>query len=345
MIEVKKEGIILEKTSLAFESCGVLNPGVYQEGNDVHLFFRAVTENNHSTIGYCKLVGPMKVVERSDEPIFSPDFDYESHGVEDPRIVNIEEVYYMTYTAYDGINALGCLATSKDLITFQRFGILVPKITRELFTRILDFKPELNEKYYRYNPEWKSTELVNQHFIWDKNVVFFPRRIKGQLCFLHRIKPDIQLVKVNELTDLTPSFWEEYLLHLEAHIVLTAKYKHEVSYIGGGCPPIETEFGWLLIYHSVFDTLEGYVYTACAALLELENPLIELARLPFPLILPEKIWERKGEVNNVCFPTGTAVFNDVLYIYYGAADERIACASTSFSGLTNALQVLTIPTL
>lgn len=345
MIEVKKEGIILEKTSLAFESCGVLNPGVYQEGNDVHLFFRAVTENNHSTIGYCKLVGPMKVVERSDEPIFSPDFDYESHGVEDPRIVKIEEVYYMTYTAYDGINALGCLATSKDLITFQRFGILVPKITRELFTRILDFKPELNEKYYRYNPEWKSTELVNQHFIWDKNVVFFPRRIKGQLCFLHRIKPDIQLVKVNELTDLTPSFWEEYLLHLEAHIVLTAKYKHEVSYIGGGCPPIETEFGWLLIYHSVFDTLEGYVYTACAALLELENPLIELARLPFPLILPEKIWERKGEVNNVCFPTGTAVFNDVLYIYYGAADERIACASTSFSGLTNALQVLTIPTL
>ena len=345
MIEVKKEGIILEKTSLAFESCGVLNPGVYQEGNDVHLFFRAVTENNHSTIGYCKLVGPMKVVERSDEPIFSPDFDYESHGVEDPRIVKIEEVYYMTYTAYDGINALGCLATSKDLITFQRFGILVPKITRELFTRILDFKPELNEKYYRYNPEWKSTELVNQHFIWDKNVVFFPRRIKGQLCFLHRIKPDIQLVKVNELTDLTPSFWEEYLLHLESHIVLTAKYKHEVSYIGGGCPPIETEFGWLLIYHSVFDTLEGYVYTACAALLELENPLIELARLPFPLILPEKIWERKGEVNNVCFPTGTAVFNDVLYIYYGAADERIACASTSFSGLINALQVLTIPTL
>jgi predicted GH43/DUF377 family glycosyl hydrolase len=153
------------------------------------------------------------------------------------------------------------------------------------------------------------------------------------------------LVKINELSDLTSSFWEEYLLHLEEHIILTAKYKHEVSYIGGGCPPIETEFGWLLIYHSVFDTIEGYVYAACAALLELDNPHIERSRLPYPLILPEKVWEKKGEVNNVCFPTGTAVFDDVLYIYYGAADERIACASTSFSSLLEALQLLTITTL
>ncbi len=340
MLEVKKEGIILEKRELDFEKCGVLNPGIYQEGDKVHVFYRAVTENNHSTLGYCILKGPLTVEVRFDQTILAPVFTYESHGVEDARIVKIDDLYYLTYTAYDGINALGCLATSENLIHFKHYGIIVPKISLDLFRHVLDFKPEMNEKYYRYNKEWKSTELVDSNFVWDKNVVFFPRRIQGKLCFLHRIKPEVQLVQIQELSDLTPEFWEDYLLHLEDHIVLSAKYKHEVSYIGGGCPPIETEHGWLVIYHSVYDTLEGYVYVACAALLELENPQNELSRLPYPLIVPEEIWERKGEVNNVCFPTGTAIFGDQLYIYYGAADERIACASMSFSGLVNTLNLL-----
>jgi predicted GH43/DUF377 family glycosyl hydrolase len=46
--------------------------------------------------------------------LFVPEFEYESHGMEDPRIVKIEDTYYLTYTGFDGINALGCLAISKD---------------------------------------------------------------------------------------------------------------------------------------------------------------------------------------------------------------------------------------
>jgi beta-1,2-mannobiose phosphorylase / 1,2-beta-oligomannan phosphorylase len=155
----------------------------------------------------------------------------------------------------------------------------------------------------------------------------------GKLFFLHRIRPDIQVVAVDELTELTTAFWQNYFLHLDQSIVLTARYKHEVSYIGGGCPPIETPHGWLLIYHGVHDTIKGYVYSACAALLELDNPQHEISRLPYPLFKPEEDWELKGYVNNVCFPTGTALFGDTLYIYYGAADEQIACASVSLSAL------------
>ena len=87
MIKVKKEGIILESTSLEFESQAVLNPGCIKVGNNVHMFYRAVRPGNHSSIGYCKLKGPLKVVERSRKPILSPEFPYEQHGVEDPRIV------------------------------------------------------------------------------------------------------------------------------------------------------------------------------------------------------------------------------------------------------------------
>ena len=173
--------------------------------------------------------------------------------------------------------------------------------------------------------------------VWDKNVIFFPRRINGKLHFLHRIKPDIQIVCVNDLNELNPDFWQNYLLRFKDHVVLYPKLKHEISYIGGGCPPIETKEGWLIIYHGVYDTIKGFVYCACAALLDLENPEKVLARLPYALFQPELDWELKGEVNNVCFPTGAVVIDDKLYIYYGAADERIACASMSLSELLSEL--------
>ena len=101
--------------------------------------------------------------------------------------------------------------------------------------------------------------------------------------------------------------------------------------------PLKRAHGWLLIYHGVHDTTTGYVYSACAALLDLDNPQKELARLPFPLFKPELEWELKGEVNNVCFPTGTALLGDRLYIYYGAADERIASVSLSLKELISEL--------
>jgi predicted GH43/DUF377 family glycosyl hydrolase len=79
------------------------------------------------------------------------------------------------------------------------------------------------------------------------------------------------------------------------------------------------------------------VYAACAALLDLKDPTKEIARLPFPLFKPELDWELKGEVNNVVFPTGTSQFGDTLYIYYGAADTRIAVASVSIKELISEL--------
>jgi predicted GH43/DUF377 family glycosyl hydrolase len=339
MIEVKKHGILLMKTSLGFENEGVLNPGAIREGDCVHLFYRAVSNGNYSSIGYCTLNGPLTVQLRLDTPVIYSQFDYESHGVEDPRIVKIDDLYYLTYTAYDGVNALGALAVSKDLVTWDKKGIIVPQITYNEFSRLGESKGAINEKYFRYNEHQGMLEKDGTApLLWDKNLVFFPRKIDGKFCFLHRIKPDIQIVvSVSTLEEITPEFWQQYFLHLEEYIVLTPRYKHEVSYIGGGCPPIETEHGWLLIYHGVYDTIKGYVYSACAALLDLENPKKEIARLPYPLFKPELSYELKGEVNNVCFPTGSAVFDNILYIYYGAADEQIACASVSIAELLQEL--------
>lgn len=343
MLNVIKEGIIIEKTTLDFENEGVLNPAAIKEGEFVHLFYRAVSKGNHSSIGYCKLKGPLTVAHRNKVALLNPEFEYECHGIEDPRIVKIEDTYYLTYTAYDGVNALGCLATSKDLIHFEKKGIIVPQMTYEEFNHLAETKGLINEKYFRYNQHDRILEKDGKKMlIWDKNLIFFPRKIKGKFYFMHRIRPEIQIiVAIENLKELTIKFWQDYFLNFNDFVILNSRYEHEVSYIGGGCPPIETELGWLIIYHGVHDTPKGYVYSACAALLDLEDPKKEIARLPYPLFFPEKPWELKGEVNNVCFPTGAVVFDDILYIYYGAADERIASASMSLKELLKELMLNT----
>lgn len=341
MIKVKKDGVILAKTAFLFENEGVLNPAAIREGAFVHLFYRAVSKGNFSSIGYCKLMGPLEVEQRMNVALISSEFDYESHGMEDPRIVKIEDLYYLTYTAYNGLNALGALVTSTDLIHFEKRGIIVPQMTYEEFDYLVEINDAIDEKNYSFNQHNKIVEKEGlKTLLWDKDVIFFPRKIKGKLCFFHRIRPEIQIVvQIDSLEELTKEFWKDYFIHFNDHEVLSPKYDHEISYIGGGCPPIETELGWLIIYHGVHNSIKGYVYSACAALLDLENPKIEIARLPYPLFKPEEIWELKGEVNNVCFPTGAVVFDDILYIYYGAADERIACASVSLSELLEELML------
>ena len=333
MLKIKKEGVLLEKTELDFENEGVLNPAVIREGDTVHVFYRAVRKGNHSTIGYCQLNGPLDLSERKPSPVFQPGADQEWQGVEDPRIVKIDDTYFLTYTAYDGVNAMGSLATSADLLNFQRKGIIVPQITHQAFLDITA-STHISRKYNRFHNLHDANDVTQKNILLsDKNLMFFPRKINGKFYFLHRIRPDIQIASVDTIEELNKDYWQDYLEHFDQHILMASKYAHEISYIGGGCPPIETKAGWLLIYHGVHDTTEGYVYSACAALLDLEKPEKELARLPYPLFKPELNWELEGEVNNVVFPTGAVIFDDKLYIYYGAADTCIAVASVSLAEL------------
>lgn len=338
MVHVKREGIILEGTSLEFENEGVMNPAVIAEGNTVHMFYRAVKEGNYSSIGYCRLEGPLTVVERNRIPLLVPEFGYECQGVEDPRIVKIEGIYYLTYTAYDGYSAVGALAVSSDLRHFEKKGIITSQITYPQFREMLRTQQAIISKYFRSgNKREAANEEGHPLYMMDKNIVFFPRKINGKFYFMHRIRPDIQYVAVERLDMLTKEFWKRYYQNFAKRILLAPYHDHESSYIGAGCPPIETGMGWLLIYHSVYDTPSGYVYSACAALLDIDNPAIEISRLPYPLFTPATEYELSGVVNRVCFPTGTALFGDTLYIYYGAADKYVACVSVQLTELLDEL--------
>lgn len=329
MITVKKEGVILRSTDKPFENESVLNPAVIREGDWVRFFYRAVREGNYSSIGLCKLRGPLDLIERSNSPILIPEYEYESQGMEDPRIVKIEDTFYLTYIAFDGTTALGALATSKDLKHFEKQGLITPKIKINEFKNIVKRTGKVTNKYFSMN--------TGDGYLMDKDVVFFPRKINNKFYFMHRIKPEIQIVAINSLEDLNDKFWKNYFEHFHEHIMLSPRFSQELSFIGSGCPPIETKAGWLIIYHGVNGYEGGYTYSVRVALMDINDPQREISRLPYQLFKPQNDYEVNGIVNKVCFPTGTAIFGDTLYIYYGAADDCIACASLSLDNLLEEL--------
>jgi len=335
MVRVRREGILLEPTENEFENQAVLNPTIVQDGNTLHLFYRAVKEGNYSSIGYCKLNGPLNIIERRNSPIVYPEFDYENQGVEDPRIIPFDGLYYLFYTAYDGKNALIAYATSKDLINWDKHGTISPNITYDE-ARSYFRESKLKEKYFFFVSYFKDI-VAPDVLLWEKDAFIYPRKYDNKFLLFHRIYPDIQVIFFEDFKDLTNDFWKNYLKNLADYVALEPEYGFESRNIGAGAPLIETARGWLMIYHSVQDSNRGKIYHASAALLDKNDPLRVLGRLKEPLISPEEDYEIFGDVGNVIFPTGTAIFNGRLYIYYGAADTRIAVASVNLNKLLHEL--------
>lgn len=340
MIKVKKEGVILKPTKLKFENKAVLNPTCFKEGNYVHMFYRAVRKNGVSCIGYCKLNGPLKVVQRAKQPVLYPEFNYDKAGLEDPRITFIGGKYYLFYTVFDGKNVRVAYAVSKDLKNFEKQSVITPDITYDeaenLFRHSRSKHGQLKDQYFFFESYFKD-KVGEDVLLWEKDIILFPEKINGKFALLHRVLPDIQLIYFNDFKDLTLHYWKDYLRHLLKYVVLSSKYWYESRNVGGGATPIKTNKGWLLIYHAVEDTNEGRVYRASAALLDKKNPLKLIGHLKEPLFSPEEKWEKTGNVSNVIFPAGTAIFGKKLYIYYGAADTRIAVASVNLNELLSEL--------
>ena len=314
-------GILLEPCLNEFESHAVLNPTAYQEGDYVHLLYRAVRKPNYSSIGYAKTKGPTSVVDKTSLPVLFPEYDFECKGCEDPRVTKLDGDFYILYTAWDGRSSRIAVAKSKDLQSFEKVGIISPPISVAEALNLVDVG--------RYQDAWhrQAAHRGYDSIVGDKDAVLFPRKFGGKYAMLHRLEPDIQIVYFDDFADLgSKDFWADYLSNMEGHVVMRRRYWWEDEKIGAGAVPIQTDEGWLLIYHGVHKSqdTQSIEYRAGASLLNLDDPQIEVARLKHPLFEPTTHWERNGIVSNVVFPEGTSIFNDDLYIYYGAADRIVA---------------------
>ena len=115
------------------------------------------------------------------------------------------------------------------------------------------------------------------------------------------------------------------------HVMSRGSHWWESLKVGGGSAPIETNEGWLLFYHGVANTCNGYVYSIGGAILDRENPSVVKYRCRNYLLTPEEWYEERGFVPNVCFPCATLQDPDTgrIAIYYGAADSYVGLAFTT----------------
>jgi len=333
-MNLKREGIILAPSDQAYENAGVLNRAIVPEGNKIQIFYRAIHGDNYSTIGHCVLDGPLKVKERAKQPILFPEYPYEKQGLEDPRIVKIEGTYYLTYTAYDGKNAVIAYAASRDLKKWQKRGVISSSLTYDVVEDCFrQSSHNLKEKYFFFESYYKD-KLGKDVLLWEKDAFLFPRKFNGKFAMIHRVLPGMQIIFFEHFKQLQDNdYWQEYFKNLGKYIILEPKYAFESRNVGGGAPPLETDAGYLLIYHAVEDASHGKIYHATAALLDKKDPTKVIGRLDQPLFSPEAEYEKEGNLKNVVFPTGTAVFDNRLYIYYGAADRVIAVISLDLDAL------------
>jgi beta-1,2-mannobiose phosphorylase / 1,2-beta-oligomannan phosphorylase len=336
MIKVSKGEILLEsRPDKKFENEGVLNPACVDKDGITHMFYRAVSKGNFSTIGYCQIKND-KVIFRADKPILFPEYNYEKHGLEDPRITFFEDKYYMMYTAYDGRSAVVAYAVSNDLKNWSKKGLVSPQMSYDEAEDI--FRDSGVTEKYRFFEETFRYTRSDKVKLWEKDAMLLPKKINGKYALIHRVMPGIQICYFDDFEQLlTQKFWRDYLKTLAKWLIMDPKFDYERAYIGGGCVPIEVDEGWLMIFHGVRMENEVRTYSASAALLDKNNPQKVIGRLSYPLFYPEEKWEIEGIVNNVVFPTGLSRHGDELNIFYGAADDVVAVRKVVLSELLKEL--------
>lgn len=339
MFNVHNEGVVL-KPAFDFEEKGVFNPSCIAVNNEVWMYYRAVSNKEISTIGLCKFKNN-ELIEHSDKPIMIPEHDYEAVGIEDPRISLVDDTYYMFYTAYDGINAQIAYATTKKLPYFKKQGLLMPKLTYEDAAELWK-KTKLSMRYEAFLERYQESR-GKDILLWEKDAFLFPEKINGKFALCHRVLPGIQIAYFDKFSDLTREFWEDHFRNLDDHILIEPKYWYDSWNIGGGCPPIKADIGWLFVYHAVETSSSGRTYHASAALLDLKNPQNVIGRLKNPLISPTYRYEKSGIVNNVVFPTSIIEDHNRYYIYHGAGDQYIALKSIDKKELLEALKEVDQP--
>lgn len=163
------------------------------------------------------------------------------------------------------------------------------------------------------------TFVENAYLPYNRNGVLFPRKINGKYAMFSRPSD----------TGHTPFgdiFYSESpdMIHWGKHrwVMGPKGWTWQSTKIGAGPTPIETREGWLLIYHGVLTSCNGFVYSMGAALLDLDEPWKVMYRSAPYLLSPQTLYECVGDVPNVAFPCASLVDADTgrIAIYYGAAD-------------------------
>ncbi len=295
---------ILSPQGTSWESAGVFNPAVTVLRNEsaersaegmpfgkIVMLYRAQDAAGTSRIGYAESMDGGRHFTRRAEPVLSPETDYEKDGgVEDPRLQKFGDTYYLTYTGYNKKDAQLCLATSKDLIHWERKGVILPA----------------------YKGNWNVA--------WTKSGAIVPEKIGGKywMYWLGTAAGETDQMGLSYSEDLI--HWTEAT---QTPVLPRRPGKFDSRVVEPGPPPILTPAGIVLVYNGADDKL---VYRTGVAVFDRADPRKLISRTDEPVFAPEKEWEKVGQVPNVVFVEGMVKWGGKFLFYYGGADKSVGVA-------------------
>lgn len=304
---VERNPVIIPDPNHSWEAKATFNPAAIDLGNEVHILYRALSDDNTSTIGYARSADGKAISERLSEPVYVPREDFETKkiegansGCEDPRLTKIGKELYMCYTAFNGIGPPRVAVTSiteKDFLSRQ------------------------------WN--WSKPAPITPKDVDDKDACILPEKVEGQYLVFHRIGTDICADYLKSLD------FKKETVNKCIRIFGPRPGTWDSAKVGITAPPLKTEKGWLLLYHGISE--RHHTYRIGAVLLDLKDPTVVLARSADPIFEPEELYEKEGIVNNVVFPCGMVVRDGLVCIYYGGADKVVGVATMELNILVKAL--------
>jgi beta-1,4-mannooligosaccharide/beta-1,4-mannosyl-N-acetylglucosamine phosphorylase len=185
-------------------------------------------------------------------------------------------------------------------------------------------------------------QLENAFLPFNRNGVLFPRRIGGKYAMYSRPSDNGHTpfgdIYYSESPDL--QYWGKH-----RYVMGPIGGTWQATKVGAGPIPIETSEGWLLIYHGVLTSCNGFEYSFGAALLNLDQPWKVLYRSAPYLIAPQAPYERVGDTPNVAFPCAALVDGDTgrLALYYGGADTVVCLAFGYVQEIINFVKSNSLP--
>jgi len=321
----------VRKDSVGWEEKDVFNPATVVKDDTLFLLYRAEDSigkyNGTSRIGLAYSLDGYHFT-RQDKPVLFPSNDeylkYEwEGGCEDPRIVEDGDgFYFMTYTAYDGDKARLCVATSKDLRNWTKHGSVFQKSGNEYVNM---WSKSGSIICSEENGKMVATKIKEKYWMyWGESNIYMATS-DNLIDWTPVLEKDPEKMQLDTMRKYTKSF---------KILFSTRKGKFDSELVEPGPPAIITSQGILFIYNSKNSPVTGDknltsgTYAAGQIITDKNDPTKVLYRMDKWFITPDQPYEITGQVNNVCFVEGLALFKNRWLLYYGTADSKIAVAES-----------------
>jgi predicted GH43/DUF377 family glycosyl hydrolase len=319
----------MNQANVKWEESDTFNPAAVVKDGKIAVLYRA--EDNSAT-GIGKRVSRVALAETTDgvtmtrrsAPVFYPDNDNFSKtyewpgGCEDPRVAVTEDgTYVLFYTGWDRTTARLCVATSRDLLTWTRYGPI--------------FAQAYGGKYL--NTWTKSSSIVTE-LKGDKQVVATMNveyKGKNWTYFMYWGENRTCAAVSDDLTNWTP------IEDADGNLLSLANTRRgyfDSSLVECGPPAVKTDKGILLMYNGRNATNEyadprfnAGTYSAGQMLFDLNDPCKLLARTDVPFFRPMESFEKSGQyASGTVFIEGLVYYQKKWYLYYGCADSKVGVA-------------------